>query len=64
MKSLIQFIKESLVNESSSDFLLLKEYEDAEKYFNGEISFDEFMNSCIFEMEVGIRYMVENKIYK
>ena len=34
MKSLIQFIKESLVNESSSDFLLLKEYEDAEKYFN------------------------------
>ena len=34
MNSLIQFIKESLVNESSSDFLLLKEYEDAEKYFN------------------------------
>lgn len=33
MKSLIQFIKESLVNESSSDYLLLKTYEDAEKYF-------------------------------
>lgn len=33
MKSLIQFIKESLVNESSSDYLLLKTYDDAEKYF-------------------------------
>ena len=33
MKSLIQFIKESLINESSSDFLLLKTYEDAENYF-------------------------------
>lgn len=33
MKSLIQFIKESLVNESSYDYLLLKTYDDAEKYF-------------------------------
>lgn len=33
MKSLIQFIKESLVNESASDYLLLKTYDDAEKYF-------------------------------
>ena len=34
MKSLIQFIKESLVNESSSDYLLLKNYEDAKNYFS------------------------------
>lgn len=34
MKSLVQFISESLINESSSDFLLLKTYEDAEAYFN------------------------------
>lgn len=39
---------------------MFRPFKDAEKYFNGEISFDEFMNSCIFEMEVGIRYMVEN----
>lgn len=34
MKSLIQFIKESLVNESASDYLLLKDYKEAENYFN------------------------------
>lgn len=34
MKSLIQFIKESLVNESASDYLLLKTYDDAKDYFN------------------------------
>ena len=44
--------------------VMFRPFKEAEKYFNGEISFDEFMNSCIFEMEVGIRYMVENKIYK
>ena len=39
---------------------MFRPFKDAEKYFNGGISFDEFTNSCIFEMEVGIRYMVEN----
>lgn len=34
MQLLTQFIKDHLINESSSDFLLLKKYEDAEKYFN------------------------------
>lgn len=38
MKTLTQYIKESVIKESvkitSSDFLLLKTYEDAEKYFN------------------------------
>lgn len=41
---------------------MFKPFKDLERYLNGEISFDEF--SCIFEMEAGIRYMVENKIYK
>ena len=40
--------------------VMFRPFKDAEKSFNGEISFDEFMNSCILEMEVGIRYMLEN----
>lgn len=43
---------------------MFRPFKDLERYLNGEISFDEFMNSCIFEMEAGIRYMVKNKIYK
>lgn len=37
---------------------MFRPFKDAEKYFNGEISFDEFMNSCIFEMEVGSRNQI------
>ena len=43
---------------------MFRPFKNLERHFNGEISFDEFMNSCISEMEAGIRYMVENKIYE
>ena len=39
-------------------------FKDLERYLNGEISFDKFIDSCISEMEAGIRYLVENKIYE
>ena len=41
---------------------MFRPFKDLEKYFYGEISFDELMDSISSEMEAGIRYMVENKI--
>ena len=43
---------------------MFRPFKNLERYFNGEISFGEFIDSCISEMEAGIRYMVENKIYE
>lgn len=43
---------------------MFRPFKDLEKYFYGGISLDEFIDSCIFEMEAGIRYIVENNIYK
>ena len=43
---------------------MFRPFKDLERYLNREISFDEFIDSCISEMEAGIRYIVENKIYK
>lgn len=43
---------------------MFRPFKDAERYFLGEISFDELMDSISSEMEAGIRYMVENKIYE
>lgn len=41
---------------------MFKPFKDAERYFLGKISFDEFIYSCISEMEAGIKYIVENNI--
>ena len=41
---------------------MFRPFKDLEKYFYGEISFDELIDSCISEMEAGIRYIVENEI--
>ena len=41
---------------------MFRPFKDLERYFNGEISLNEFLDSCISEMESGIRYMAENKI--
>lgn len=41
---------------------MFRPFKDAERFFNGEISLDEFLDSCISEMEAGIRYMVENEL--
>lgn len=41
---------------------MFRPFKNLERYFNGEISLDEFLDSCISEMEAGIRYMVENEI--
>ena len=41
---------------------MFRPFKDLERYLNGEISFDELMNSISSEMEAGIRYMVENDI--
>ena len=40
---------------------MFRPFKDLERYLNGEISFDELMNSISSEMEAGIRYMVENE---
>lgn len=41
---------------------MFRPFKDLDRYFNGEISFDELIDSCISEMEAGIRYIVENEI--
>ena len=41
---------------------MFRPFKDLERYLNGEISFDELMDSISSEMEAGIRYMVENEI--
>lgn len=43
---------------------MFRPFKDLEKYFYGEISFDELIDSCISEIEAGIRYIVENNIYE
>ena len=43
---------------------MFRPLKEAGRFFDGEISLDEFLDSCISEMEAGIRYMVENKIYE
>ena len=40
---------------------MFRPFKDSERYFNGEISLDEFIDSCISEIEAGIRYIVENE---
>lgn len=39
---------------------MFKPCKDLERYFNGEISLDKFLDSCISEMEAGIKYIMEN----
>ena len=41
---------------------MFRPFKDLEKYFYREIFFDELIDSCISEMEAGIRYIVENEI--
>ena len=43
---------------------MFKPFKDLERYFYGEISLDEFVDSYISEMEAVIKYIVENKIYE
>ena len=43
---------------------MFRPFKDLEKYFYGEISFDEHKDSSSSEMEAGIRYIVENNIYE
>ena len=40
---------------------MFRPFKDLERYFYGEISLDEFVDSYISEMEAGIRYIVENE---
>lgn len=40
---------------------MFRPFKDAERFFNGEISLDEFIDSCTSEIEAGIRYIVENE---
>ena len=39
---------------------MFRPFKDLERYFYGEISLDEFIDSYISEMEAGIKYIVEN----
>lgn len=40
--------------------MIFKPFKDLEKYFYGEISLDEFVDSYISEMEAGIRSAAED----
>lgn len=40
---------------------MFRPFKDLDRYFYGEISIDEFVDSCISEMEAEIRYIVKNK---
>ena len=41
---------------------MFRPFKDVERFINGEISLDEFLDSCISEIEAGIRYIVENEL--
>lgn len=41
---------------------MFRPFKDLDRYFYGKISFEELIDSCISEMEAGIRYIVENEI--
>lgn len=65
MKSLIQFIKESLVNErlNASDYLLLDTYDKAKDYFNKHYN-NQSNNQPLEETDFGISLEAIEPIYK